>query len=350
MHILQKSFTLRQWIETSRKHKLALLLLLAAGLFLCAVLSLCVGSTAMSVPQAIKALQDGSTAAADYRILVYVRFPRTLAAMLSGIALAVSGVIIQGVLNNALAGPNIIGVNAGAGFAALLAAALFPAMPELMPAGAFLGALLTGLLIFLLAVRTGAGRLTIVLAGVAVSSILSAGIDAVTILDPDLTIGVSNFMIGGFSGISMKRLFPAGWYILFGLLLALPAGGELNVLSLGEDIARSLGMRVTLVRFFLLIIASMLAGAAVSFSGLLGFVGLLIPHITRRLAGTDNRLLLPAAGMLGGIFVLLCDVFSRVVFAPFELPVGIVMSFLGGPFFLFLLLRAKRRRIHDGMA
>lgn len=350
MRIWQKSFTLRQWIEKSRKHKLALLLLLAAGLFLCAVLSLCIGSTAMSISQAFKAVQTGDTTAADYRILSYVRFPRTLAAMLSGIALAVSGVIIQSVLNNALAGPNIIGVNAGAGFFALLAAAFFPAMPELMPAGAFLGALLTGLLIFLLAVRTSAGRLTIVLAGVAVSSILSAGIDAVTILDPDLTIGVSNFMIGGFSGISLKRLFPAGWYILIGLLLALPAGSELNVLSLGEDIARSLGMRVTLVRLFLLIVASVLAGAAVSFSGLLGFVGLLIPHIARRLIGTDNRLLLPSAGMLGGIFVLLCDVFSRVVFAPYELPVGIVMSFLGGPFFLFLLLRTKRRRIHDGMA
>mgnify|MGYP002747694852 CR=1 FL=1 len=350
MRIWPGSFTLRQWIEKSWKYKLALLLLLAAGLFLCAVLSLCIGSTSLSVPQAFKAVQTGDIAAADYRILVYVRFPRTLAAMLSGIALAVSGVLIQAVLNNALAGPNIIGVNAGAGFAALLAAALFPAMPDLIPAGAFLGALLTGLLIFLLAVRTGAGRLTIVLAGVAVSSILSAGIDAVTLLDPDLAVGASNFMIGGFSGISLKKVFPAGWYILIGLLLALPAGSELNVLSLGEDIARSLGMRVTLVRLFLLAVASVLAGAAVSFSGLLGFVGLLIPHIARRLTGNDNRLLLPSAGMMGGIFVLLCDVFSRVVFAPYELPVGIVMSFLGGPFFLFLLLRTKRRRIHDGMA
>lgn len=350
MHIWRKSCTLRQWVEQSGKHKTILLLMLAAGLLLSVCLSLCIGSTALSVRQALEAMRIGETTSAAYRILVYVRTPRTLAALLSGMALAVSGVIIQATLNNALAGPNIIGVNAGAGFMALLVSALFPAMPGLMPMGAFLGALLAGLLIFSLAVRTGASRLTIVLAGVAVSSILSAGIDAITVLDTDLAINASSFMIGGFAGISFGRLFPAGWYILTGLLLALPAGGELNVLSLGDETARSLGMRVTLVRIWLLTIASALAGAAVSFSGLLGFVGLLIPHMARRLVGSDNRLLLPVSAFIGGIFVLLCDVFSRVVFAPYELPVGIVMSFLGGPFFLFLLLRSKRRRVYDGMA
>lgn len=349
MRIWRKSYTLRQWIEASGTHKAVWLLLLAAGLLLSVCLSLCVGSTALSWRQALAAVRAGDTTAAAYRILWYVRAPRTLAALLSGMALAVSGVIIQATLNNALAGPNIIGVNAGAGFVALLASALFPARPELVPAGAFVGALLTGLLIFTLAVRTGASRLTIVLAGVAVSSILSAGIDAITVLDPDLAVGASSFMIGGFAGVSFGKLFPAGWYILAGLLLALPAGGTLNVLSLGEETAHSLGMRVTLTRVLLLTVASALAGAAVSFSGLLGFVGLLIPHMARRLTGSDNRLLLPVSALMGGSFVLLCDVCSRVIFAPYEWPVGIVMAFLGGPFFLFLLLHTKRRGC-DGMA
>ena len=123
--------------------------------------------------------------------------------------------------------------------------------------------------------------------------------------------------------------------------MAIIFSGKLNLLLLGENTAKTLGMNVSAVRFFYLCIASLLAGSAVSFSGLLSFVGLLIPHISRRLVGTDNKILLPFCALLGGVFVLFCDTVCRVIFAPFELPVGIVMSLLGGPFFLFLLMRRK---------
>ena len=122
---------------------------------------------------------------------------------------------------------------------------------------------------------------------------------------------------------------------------------DLNVLQLGEESAAGLGLHVGRVRFFAILAAALLAGGAVSFAGLLGFVGLLVPHMARRLVGGDNRWLLPASALLGGGFVLLCDVLARVLFAPFELPVGIVMSLLGGPFFLSLLLRHKRSRVYD---
>ena len=341
MRFWQTCCTLKTWVNESRVHRGTWLLSLSALLLLCAVLSVCIGSTSLSLSEALADLISGRTGSPLYRILMYIRLPRTAAALLTGAALSVSGVLIQGTLHNALAGPNIIGVNAGAGFCALLCGALLPALPHLVPAAAFLGAMGTGLFIFALSAMGGAGRLTIVLAGVAVSGILSAGIDAITVLFPDLAIGAASFMIGGFSGVSRTNLFPAAWYLLGAGICALFCGRFLNVLSLGEETAQSLGMRVTRTRLLLLGLASLLAGASVSIGGLLGFVGLLVPHITRRLIGSDHRLLLPSSALLGGSFVLLCDTLSRVLFAPYEFPVGIVMSLCGGPFFLWLLLRAK---------
>ena len=278
---------------------------------------------------------------------MHVRLPRTLACVLAGAALAVAGTLIQAVLNNAMASPNVIGVNAGAGFFAIAASVLLPFGAGAVPAAAFLGALLTTLLVYALASRAGLSRVSLVLAGIAVSGILSAGIDTLTLLYPDQIVGATGFMIGGFSGVTMASLLPASGYIGVGLLLAFLLAADLDVLQLGEETASSLGMHVGWVRFLSILAASLLAGAAVSFAGLLGFVGLLVPHAARRLVGTENKFLLPASAVLGIGFLLLCDSLGRVLFAPFELPVGIIMSFLGGPFFLFLLLRQKRSRVYD---
>ena len=282
------------------------------------VLSLCVGSAQISIREAVSALQNGSLTP-DSRILFYVRLPRALAAVLSGAALAVSGVLLQNVLNNALAAPNIIGVNAGAGFAVLFLLAVFPTATAFLPFAAFLGALFASLLIYAVAAKSGASRTTITLAGVALSS----------------------FFIGGFSGIAYQNLTPAWVAILLGLLLAVLFSGEMDVLSLGDETAQSLGMRVQGTRFLLLMTASLLAGGAVSFSGLLGFVGLIVPHILRHFIGARHCILVPLSALFGASFVLLCDTLSRTLFSPYEIPVGIVLSLLGGPFFLFLIVRKK---------
>ena len=337
-----KPDVLRQQAAGTEKKRGLLLLMLGAVFVLAVIISLCVGSTMVTPAQIFSAVRNGNVQASAYRIFFYIRLPRTVAAAFSGAALAVSGVIIQAALNNVLAGPNIIGVNSGAGFFTLLTLALFPARPELILIGAFVGALICMLLIFCLCAYTGAGRLTVILAGVAIGSLFSAGIDSVSVLDPDLAVSASAFMIGGFSGITFSRLLPSVCLIFTGLLLIFPAGSTLNVLLLGEESAKSLGMHVGVVRMLLLVVAAALAGAAVSFSGLLGFVGLLVPHMARRILGSDNRILLPAACLLGAGFVLICDVLSRILFAPFELPVGIILSALGAPFFLFLLLRMRR--------
>ena len=312
------------------------LLLIAAALF-----SLCVGASGTSLLTGLSDLLRGVSSPAA-RIVRYIRLPRVLAAMLAGAALAASGVLIQGVLGNPLAGPNIIGVNAGAGFCTLLCACLLPSAAKLLPVAAFAGALLAALVILLLADRMGASRITVVLAGVAISSIFSAGSDLITTLDPDATLGMSAFMIGGFADVSAARLRTAAVYLLPALADALLLAGDLDVLALGDEVAASLGLRVKRTRVLLLAVASVLAGAAVSFAGLLGFVGLIVPHAVRRIVGGTHKPLL-ALSMLGGaLFTLLCDTAARTLFAPYEVPVGILLSLVGGPFFLFLLLRSRK--------
>lgn len=278
---------------------------------------------------------------AEARIVLYVRLPRVLAAIMAGAALSCAGVMIQGVLGNPLAGPNIIGVNAGAGFMTLLGAAL-GLSSALLPAAAFIGALGATLIILLLSNRLGASRVTVVLSGVALSSIISAGSDLITTIDPEATLGMSTFMIGGFSGVNTAKLKAAACYIIPALILALFTSGDLDILGLGDEVAQSVGMRVRRARTIQLIIASVLSGAAVSFSGLLGFVGLIVPHAMRRITGGEHRRLMPLSILGGAVFVLACDTIARTAFSPYELPVGILLSLVGGPFFLFLLIKRRR--------
>ena len=317
--------------------------LLAVGLWA----ALFFGSTRVSVAEALNAWWSGNVQNAAYRILFFVRLPRVAAAVLAGSALAVSGVLIQAVLNNPMAAPNIIGVNAGAGLAAVILIAVFPAAIGWMPAAAFAGAMGACLCIYAIASVTGAARMTITLVGIAVSSILSAGISAVKTLFPDSVYDANAFQVGGLAGVSAEKLNPAWALILVGILIAWGMARDVDVLSLGSDTAQSLGMPVKWVRFWLLVLASLLAGAAVSFAGLLGFIGLVVPHIGRRIVGSRHRVLIPFCALGGAILVLLCDLIARVLFAPYELPVGILLSFVGGPFFILLIFRKRKGTDHD---
>lgn len=328
----------------SNKGKVLLLIALALALGLIVFLSLRFGSREYSAATLWNALFAAEESDPVRRILLYARLPRTVAALLAGMALALSGVLMQAVLNNPMASPNVIGVNSGAGFLGLLAAVLIPGIPGAVPAAAFLGALSAALIIYLLARRAGLSRTTLVLAGIAMNAILNAGVQAISLLEPEISIGTGGFMVGGFSGVTLADVAGACIYLSIGFLLAAFLANDLNVLQLGEESAAGLGLPIGRVRFLAILAAALLAGGAVSFAGLLSFVGLLVPHMARRLIGNDNRWLYPAAMLLGGGFVLGCDTLARVLFAPFQLPVGIVLSLLGGPFFLSLLLRQKRRR------
>ncbi len=318
------------------------IVLTIVSFFLC----ICQGSAQISMASFIDALLQGNTTDASYRIVMHSRLPGVLGSMLAGSALAVSGAILQAVLQNPLASPNIIGVNSGAGLMVLLCSAFLPAMDALLPFAAFLGALATAMLIFALAMGPGVSRITLVLTGIAMSSILGAGMNCIMILYPDAYIGASTFLVGGLSGLTLKSLrFPA-IYIIIGLFLAMILRRDMNIISLGADMAKALGMAVNKVRFLLIFTAAILAGAAVSFAGLIGFVGLVVPHAIRFLIGNDNHYLVPASAFGGAALVMLCDLISRVVFAPYILPVGILLSFVGGPFFIYLIIR-DRRNHHD---
>ena len=310
-------------------------------------MSISIGSANIPLSDIISAIKQGDHTSKTYAIIMFVRIPRTLAAILAGCALSVSGAILQSVLNNSLASPNVIGVNSGAGLFTVLIAAFFPASLHLTTVAAFTGAILAVFLVYFIAQKIGASRMTIVLSGIAVSSFIGAITDTVLTLKPDTVIARTAFLIGGFSGITMEKISFAGWFIILALFTALIISYDMNILALGDESAKSLGLNVIRIRFICLILAAVMAGSAVSFAGQIGFVGLIIPHVSRFLVGYDNRILLPVSALLGSIFTLLCDLLARVLFAPFEIPVGIIMSFLGGPFFICLLIKGKRGRLND---
>ena len=313
-------------------------------LLLSAFLSLVSGAVSIPLSDLVNAALAGPESVAGY-VFWYSRLPRTVACIAAGFALSISGAVIQSVLANSLAAPGIIGVNSGAGFAVTLATALGAVSGWMISASAFLGAMVTSLAIMVISRKTRASRTSVLLAGVSLNYILGAFSDAVLSLVPQASMTSGDFRVGGFSSISHVRLYPAVIIIALSALAVFTLSNELEVLSLGDDEARTLGLDASLMRFLFLLLASALAGAAVSFAGLLGFVGLLVPNGIRRFLRGDNRLLLPLSGIGGAVLVTLCDIVSRMMFRPYELPVGIMLSLIGGPVFLILVLKRRKGRV-----
>lgn len=317
--------------------------LLGGGIALClliAMTSLCLGNVHFT-PMQLVSLFQGQGDKVSRSILLYARLPRTLGALAAGAALAVSGAVLQNVLANRLASPGIIGVNAGAGLGVTLCCAAGALSGFAVSCAAFGGSLITVLLIFMFSRRTGASKTTVILGGVALNSILNAVCESVTVLDTDVAMLSIDFRVGGFSAVSYTRLLPAVALILLALAVLFTLCNELDVVTLGDDTARGIGLAVGKYRMVFLILSALLAGAAVSFAGLLGFIGLIVPHFVRRFTGNESGRLLPLCAVSGAGFLALCDMVSRLMFAPYELPVGILMSVIGGPVFLYMLVHHK---------
>ena len=318
-------------------------LLLGGGIAVClliAVTSLCLGNVHFTPVQLIS-LFRGQGDKVSRSILLYARLPRTLASLAAGAGLAVSGAVLQNVLANRLASPGIIGVNAGAGLGVTLCCAAGALSGLAVSCAAFGGSLLTVLFIFLFSRRTNASKTTVILGGVALNSILNAVCESVTVLDTDVAMLSIDFRVGGFSAVSYMRLLPAAGLIALALAVLFTLCNELDVVTLGDETAQGVGLRVGRYRMLFLVLAALLAGAAVSFAGLLGFVGLIVPHFVRRFTGNESGRLLLMCAVAGAGFVTLCDMAARLLFAPYELPVGILMSVVGGPVFLYMLIRHK---------
>ena len=322
----------------------AIVFVLAVISFAVLVLSVGYGEYPISPLSVIKTLLGFDTSNSDYGFVIYtLRLPRVITAFLVGMALAVAGTILQGLTRNPLAAPEIVGVVAGAGLAAVTLIVLFPAIPvSLLPIVAFAGALIAALLVYWLSWNGGSLPIRFILVGVGIEAIASAFTSLM------ITFGNINdvsqalvWLAGSVYGRTWEHIQALLPWLIVLLPLALVSARELNTLNLGDEVARGLGSRVEWQRGLLLLISVALAGASVATAGTIGFVGLMAPHLARQLVGTSHESLIPTAALLGGLIVALADFLGRSLFAPIELPCGVVTAAVGAPYFLYLLYRNR---------
>lgn len=337
------------------KRNLLFYALVLASLVVALILSVALGAVKIPVEavfdilhsQVVGSAPDTTWSQAFIAIVLRVRLPHTILIALTGAALAGSGAAYQGLFRNPLADPYLIGVASGAGLGAVIALSLplaqNPLGMYLVPVAAFVGATLTVVVVYNLARVNGFVPLTtLILAGVAAGSFTSALSSFLMLRSNEQVLRALSFLLGGSPVSGWEPVIALLPYMLLGLGLLMLSGHPLNVLQFGEEQARQMGLNVGRTKVFIILVASMTTAAAVSFSGVIGFVGLVVPHIFRILWGPDYRHLIPLS-ILGGISVLLvADILARILIAPGALPVGIVTALVGAPFFLWILRRAKR--------
>ena len=283
----------------------------------------------------------------EQAIIQSIRLPRIFLAFIVGAGLGISGGIMQGLFRNSMADPGIIGVSSGgaAGAVVAIATGLSTVSPFFLPLFAFIGSAVSMAVVFLIASAGGRFSMsTLLLGGIAVSSFLGALTTSTIILTNDLNMQrqIIFWIAGGFDTARWESVQISAPIIVTGSVIAIFVARDLNLLLVSEDEARALGVRVRLMRNTLLIAASLITGAAVAFSGIIAFVGLVVPHVVRLLVGADHRVLLPLSALGGGLFLLVADTAARIVLSPAELRVGVLTALIGAPFFIYLLLRSRR--------
>lgn len=323
----------------SRTFRLSMLIVFFIFASAAMVGSLIFGSADISMGRILEIL-FGKVTGTDGMVIWNIRFPRNIVGALVGADLAVAGAILQAVMKNPLADPGIVGVSSGAGLAGVIMLIFLPEASLLLTPVAFIGAMLSAGAVYALAWKNGIRPSRIILAGVAVSAFLGSGISAILVFYSDRVQGALLWMVGGLSARSwpqVEALFP---YTVLGLIFAMCGARALTILSLGDETAHGLGLPVEKIRLLMTAAAALLAAGAVSIAGLISFVGLVVPHIVRLIIGSDYKFLIPGSALLGAGVLVLCDTLGRTVFAPVEIPAGIIMAFLGAPFFLYLLRRS----------
>ena len=295
-------------------------------IFVLAILALRIGSVNYSTAEIFNGLFDANSSV--HTIIIDLRLPRVILAIIIGMCLAAAGALLQAVMQNPLADIFLV----------------FPTATASVPIFSFVGAAGACVLIYLLSWKRGADPVRIILAGVAINTMLSGVTSFLTLMNSDSLQGVLSWLNGSLSGKSWYQVQTMGIYGAIGIVLALLCIKGANVLQLGDDMAKNLGTRVNLTRVLLSAVSAFLAASTVAVVGMIGFVGLIVPHVTRMLVGSNHKVMLPASLLLGAFVVLAADTIGRTIVAPIEIPVGIVMSVVGGPFFLFLLRRKRKAR------
>lgn len=340
----------KRWLHTKTGYTF-LLMVTAFVLMLSIVCSVSVGVAGGGIRALFKIHEVSETNSVMGRIIFEMRMPRALSACMTGGAFALAGAVMQGITHNPLADSGLLGINAGAGLLVVLSAVLWPSLSSW---GTMVFAFLGGALAAALVYGLGMGKNTVktvrlILAGSAVAALLTAvgqGIALSFALSKDLSFWSS----GSLSGISWTRLGAAAPWIITAIIGAIFLSGKLSVLALGEESAAGLGLNVAAVRLTALAVVLVLAGASVSLAGGISFIGLIIPHTARFLIGTDYRRIIPLSALFGGILLVLSDVAARMINAPFDTPVGALVSLIGVPFFLVMTypkVSAKRETVRE---
>ena len=295
-----------------------------------------VGSVKLSYGEIFSALINNDNKIVT-TIVYQMRLPRNILAVLVGANLAVSGLLLQAVMKNPLSDPGITGVSSGASVGAIIILLLMPQYIGILPLIAFLGGAIACACVYMMAWKNGLKPIRVILAGVAVNAILGGFISLLTIFYSDKIQSALLWFNGSLASKTWIDVRLLGAYSIIGLILSLFCIRSANILNLGDDAAVNLGVNLNKTRLFLSFVAVFLAGVSTAIVGIISFVGLIVPHISRMIIGSDHKYTIPFSIILGGIVLLVADTVARSILGSLELPVGVIMSIVGGPFFLYLL-------------
>lgn len=318
------------------KSKITLIIASLVILIILIVLFSTLGSVNLSLREIFSALINDDNKI--IKTIVYqMRLPRNILAVLIGASLAISGLLLQAVMKNPLSDPGVTGVSSGASVFAIIILLLLPQYINILPLLAFIGGAIACATVYMMAWKNGLKPLRVVLAGVAVNAILGGFISLLTTLYSDRIQGALLWMNGSLASKTWQDVKVVAFYSIIGLILAIFCVRGANVLNLGDETAINLGYNVTKTRILLSAVAVFLAGTSTAIVGIISFVGLIVPHISRMVIGSDHKYSIPFSMILGGIVLLVADTVARTILGALELPVGVIMSIVGGPFFLYLL-------------
>ncbi|WP_186672420.1 iron ABC transporter permease [Sporosarcina sp. BP05] len=320
----------------------AIVLLTFSLTILAAVIAIGLGSVTIAVPEIIKTLFSASSTAVHDTIIWDIRLPRVLLAMIIGANIAISGALLQAVMGNPLADPGLTGVTSGAAVCVLIIMLAAPEYTQFIPLAAFVGGLFAATIVYALAWRrNGISPITIILSGVAVNALCGGGIGYLSIIYSDRLPSAVQWLNGSLAAKGNNALFMVFPYAIVGWILSIFAIRKANIIRMGDQVASNLGENVNRIRISLSILAVFLAAISVAAIGMIGFVGLVVPHMARLLVGSNYKYLLPMSMALGALVLLLADTGGRTLFSPLEIPAGILMAVVGGPYFLYLMRRGK---------
>ncbi len=324
----------------STRKKILSFVLTAVGLFILFIFAVNTGSLKVTPSELFSGLFIEYDP--DVATIYDLRFPRIFIAMLGGAATAVSGVLLQAVMKNPLADPGIIGVSSGASLVAVIVTAFFPSLFFLTPMLAFIGGLIAFMLVYSLSWNGGLSPLRIILVGVAVNALCTGLMSAFNSATGSSYTGVASIVNANITQKTWDDFQTLAVYAVIGLIASFFVTNQCNLLSLEDKTARSLGMNVTRSRIVISVIAVLLASISTAVVGAISFLGLIVPHIARLLVGSNHKVLVPYSILLGTFTLLLADTIGRTVASPYEISAAVVMSVIGGPFFIFLLRRSKQ--------